>query len=76
MLGVVNVLAWFDLVAFVVRRRRLWRLFEGLSFTSVVIVLIGYFDAVLKCSVEIADRAASPLMIQLQWLVDIGSIFT
>ena len=59
-----------------VRMRRLWRLFDGLSFASVFIVLIGDFDAVLKCIVEITDRAASPLTIQLQWLVDIGSMFT
>jgi hypothetical protein len=62
---------------FVVRRRRLWRLFDGLSFASVFIVLIGHFDAVLKCIVEITDRAAAaPLTIQLQCLVDIGSMFT
>jgi hypothetical protein len=46
-----------------------------LSFASVFIVLIGHFDAVLKCIVEITDRAAAPLTIQLQWLVDIGSMF-
>jgi hypothetical protein len=61
---------------FVVRRRRLWRLFDGLSFASVFIVLIGHFDAVLKCIVEITDRSAAPLPIQLQWVVDIGSMFT
>jgi hypothetical protein len=60
----------------VVRRRRLWRLFDGLSFASVFIVLIGHFDAVLKCIVEITNRAAAPLMFYLQWLVDIGSMFT
>ena len=60
---------------FVVRRRRLWRLFDGLSFASVFIVLIGYFDAVLKCIVEITDRAAATLMIHLQELVGLGSLF-
>jgi hypothetical protein len=47
-----------------------------LSFASVFIVLIGHFDAVLKCIVEITDRAAAPLPIQLQWVVGIGSMFT
>ena len=48
--------------------------FDGLSFASVFIILIGHFDAVLKCIVEITDRAAAPLTIQLQWVVDIGSM--
>ena len=58
-----------------VRRRRLWRLFDGLSFAIVFIVLIGHFDAVLKCIVEITDRAAATLMIHLQELVGLGSLF-
>ena len=49
--------------------------FDGLSSTSVFTILIGHFDTVLKCIVEITDRPAAPLTIQLQWLVDIVSMF-
>ena len=61
---------------FMVRRRMLWRIFDGLSFAIVFIVLIGHFDVVFKCSVEIIGRAAAPWMIQHQWLVDNSSMFT
>ena len=74
-LDVFIVLACFDLVAFVVRRRRLWTLFNGLSFTSLFIALIDYFDALLKCIVEITDRAAATLTIHLQELLGLGSLF-
>ena len=49
-----------------VRRRRLWNLFDGWSFASLFIALIDYFVALLKCIVEITDRAAATLMIHLQ----------
>ena len=74
-LDVFIVLACFDLVAFVVRRRRLWNLFDGWPFTSLFIALIDYFVALLKCIVEITDRAAATLMIHFQELVGLGSLF-
>jgi hypothetical protein len=62
-------------VAFVVRRRRLWKLFDGWSFASLFIALIDYFDALLKCIVEIIDRAPATFTIHLQELVGPGSLF-
>jgi hypothetical protein len=59
----------------VVRRRRLSNLFDGWSFASLFIALIDYFVALLKCIVEITDRAAATLMIHLQELVGLGSLF-
>jgi hypothetical protein len=45
----------------VVRRRRLWNLFDGWPFASLFIALIDYFVALLKCIVEITDHAAATL---------------
>ena len=49
--------------------------FDGWSFASLFIALIDYFVALLKCIVEITDRAAATLMIHLQELVGLGSLF-
>ena len=54
---------------------RLWKLFDGWSFTSLFIALIDYFDALFKCIVEIIDRAPATFTIHLQGLLGPGSLF-
>jgi hypothetical protein len=51
------------------------KLFDGWSFASLFIALIDYFDALLKCIVEIIDRAPATFTIHLQELVGPGSLF-
>jgi hypothetical protein len=51
------------------------KLFDGWSFASLFIALIDYFDALLKCIVEITDRAPATFTIHLQELLGPGSLF-